>query len=133
MLNDVLKNGRELPTTDSLRVTVVLFEKSWGTISSIKRCRQLSKCLMLRIHKNSRSLSHKEKLKIEKWIKFLKVINLKKSILRPFKTNFQKSHLIWRYRFYKRCQGANTFSARKHTPESDFLFSQTNVLSFHKF
>ena len=77
LLNNVLGKERKLPTMDSLRVTIVPFGKSWGTISSIKHCRQLSKCLMLRIHKNSRSLSHKEKLKIKKWIKILKVINLK--------------------------------------------------------
>ena len=48
--------------------------KSWDTISSIKYCRQFSKFLMLWIHKNSRSLSHKEKLKIKKWT-FFKVSN----------------------------------------------------------
>ena len=78
MLNGVLEKGCKLPTTDSLRVTIVPFGKSWGTISSIKHCRQLSKYLMLQIHKkNYRSLSHKKKLKVKKKVEIFKVINFK--------------------------------------------------------
>ena len=46
----------------------------------------------------------------------------KRRISKPLRTNFQKQHLILRYRFYGRCWGANTFPARKRTPELNFLF-----------
>ena len=42
------------------RVTVVLEWESWGTSSSIKRCRQLSICLMLRIQKFSFTIPQRE-------------------------------------------------------------------------
>ena len=117
------------------RVTVVLEWESWGTISSIKHCRQLSICLMLWIQKFSFTIPQKEINKNRRNKKSFKVIDfyLKCQILKSFWTNFQKQHLIWRYRFYGCCRGANTFPARKYTPEPDFLFSQTSKLSFHKF
>ena len=118
----------EFPTMDYYCVTLVSGRKSWGMILNVLIVFSVFNAMDLqefsRMIPQINCLTNKMSVEI---------INFKYQILKPFWTSFQKSHLIWRYRFHGRRRGANTFPTRKCTPEPNFLFSQTSEPSFHKF